>query len=116
MSYIVWGGCRPWQLPKYKGECINMLKVIAACGSGMGSSQIIKMKLEKVFKKLGYQAEIYHTNVGDAKSQANNYDVVFCSESLVGTFNGSKATVIGLKNLLSEAEMTEKIEAANLPK
>lgn len=86
------------------------LKVIAACGSGMGSSQIIKMKLEKAFKKLNVDAEIYHTNVGDAKSQANNYDVVFCSESLVGTFNGVKATVIGLKNLLSEKEMAEKIQ------
>ncbi|MBE6092238.1 MAG: PTS sugar transporter subunit IIB [Selenomonas sp.] len=87
------------------------LKVIAACGSGMGSSQIIKMKLEKVFKKLGLEAEIYHTNVGDAKSQANNYDVVFCSESLVGTFTGTKAKVIGLKNLLAEKEMEEKIKA-----
>ena len=29
-----------------------MLKVIAACGNGMGSSQIIKMKIEKIFKKL----------------------------------------------------------------
>ena len=66
------------------------------------------------FKKLGIDADIYHTNVGDAKSQANNYDVVFCSDSLVGNFGGSKATVIGLKNLLSEAEMTEKIQAAGL--
>lgn len=86
------------------------LKVIAACGSGMGSSQMIKMKLEKVFKKLEIDAEIYHTNVGDAKSQANNYDVVFCSESLLGTFKDVKATVIGLKNLLSEKEMTDKIQ------
>jgi galactitol-specific phosphotransferase system IIB component len=51
------------------------------------------------------------TNVGDAKSQANNYDVVFCSESLVGTFTGTKAKVIGLKNLLAEKEMEEKIKA-----
>ena len=56
-----------------------MLKVIAACGSGMGSSQLIKMKLEKVFKNLGIEASIYHTNVGDAKSQASTYDVVVCS-------------------------------------
>ena len=87
------------------------LRVIAACGSGMGSSQIIKMKLEKVFKKLGLEAEIYHTNVGDAKSQADNFDVVFCSESLVGTFTGKKAKIIGLKNLLAEKEMEEKIKA-----
>lgn len=87
-----------------------MLKIIAACGSGMGSSQIIKMKLDKVMKKLNLQADVYHTNVGDAKSQANNYDVVICSESLVGTFTGTKTVVIGLKNLLSEKEMTEKIQ------
>lgn len=89
-----------------------MLKVIAACGSGMGSSQIIKMKLEKVFKKLGIDASIYHTNVGDAKSQAANYDVVVCSESLIGTFTNVSAkgiTVIGLKNLLSEKEIEEKV-------
>lgn len=89
-----------------------MLKVIAACGSGMGSSQIIKMKLEKVFKKLGIEASIYHTNVGDAKSQAANYDVVVCSASLIGTFSGAVAkgiTVIGLKNLLSEKEIEEKV-------
>lgn len=91
-----------------------MLKIIAACGSGMGSSQIIKMKLDQTLKKLNIQAEVYHTNVGDAKSQANNYDVVICSESLVGTFAGVKAKVIGLKNLLSNAEMEEKIKAAGL--
>ena len=99
-----------------KGACRDMLKVIAACGSGMGSSQIIKMKLEKVFKKLGIEATIFHTNIGDAKSQAANYDVVVCSESLVGTFAnvGKKTKIIGLKNLLSEKEITEKVEAAQL--
>lgn len=88
-----------------------MLKVIAACGSGMGSSQLIKMNLEKVFKKLGIEASIYHTNVGDAKSQASNYDVVVCSEALVSTFANVRSgiIVIGLKNLLSVPEMTEKI-------
>jgi len=91
-----------------------MLKVIAACGSGMGSSQIIKMKLEKVFKKLGIEANIYHTNIGDAKSQAANYDVVVCSDSLIGTFANAaakKVIVIGLKNLLSEKEIEEKVLA-----
>ena len=38
-----------------------MLKVIAACGSGMGSSQIIKMKITKVFKKLGIDVTIQHS-------------------------------------------------------
>ena len=60
-----------------------MLKVIAACGNGMGSSQIIKMKIEKIFKNLNIPVSIHHTSIG--------------------------TIVIGLKNLLSEKEIEEKI-------
>lgn len=90
-----------------------MLKVIAACGSGMGSSQIIKMKIEKIFRKLKIQASIHHTSVGTAKSEATSYDVVFCSEALKSNFDRAEAAgtiVIGLKNLLSEKEIEEKIK------
>ena len=37
------------------------MKVLAACGSGMGSSQIIKMKITNVFKKLNIPLEIHCT-------------------------------------------------------
>ena len=90
------------------------LKVIAACGSGMGSSQIIKMKLEKVFKKLGLEAEIYHTNVGDAKSQANNYDVVFCARTFAKTFEGSGTVLLPLKNVMSDKEIEAALKEAGL--
>jgi PTS system ascorbate-specific IIB component len=88
-----------------------MLKVVAACGNGMGSSQIIKMKIAKIFKKLGIEADIHHMSVGEAKTVASTYDVVFCSVSFVDTFNikNNKTKVIGLQNLLSEAEIEAKI-------
>lgn len=90
-----------------------MLRVIAACGSGMGSSQIIKMKIEKIFKKLGIEVKIEHTSIGIAKAQASQYDVVFCPEPFKDTFSGAAAggtIVIGLKNLLSEQEIEDKIK------
>ncbi|MCM8712030.1 PTS sugar transporter subunit IIB [Clostridium sp. SYSU_GA19001] len=89
-----------------------MLKVIAACGNGMGSSQIIKMKIEKIFKKLNIPVHIHHSSVGEAKNQASNYDVVFCSEALKNNFSNAASSgtiVIGLKNLLSEQEIEQKI-------
>jgi ascorbate PTS system EIIB component len=92
-----------------------MLKVIAACGNGMGTSQIIKMKIGKVFKKLNIAVEVGHMSVGEALGQASQYDVVFCSDSLVSTFKaGGKTKIIGLKNLLSEEEMESKIKEAGL--
>jgi len=87
-----------------------MLRILAACGNGMGSSQIIKMKIEKVFKKLGVPVTIDHMSVGDAKSQASSYDVIFCSVTFTDIFKVRGTTkVIGLVNLLSESEIEGKI-------
>ena len=88
------------------------MKVLAACGSGMGSSQIIKMKITNVFKKLNIPLEIHHCAVSEAKTLAPNSDVVVCSNSLLDVFKNvdqSKTKIIGLKNLLSEKEIEEKV-------
>ncbi|MBQ1509089.1 MAG: PTS sugar transporter subunit IIB [Erysipelotrichaceae bacterium] len=96
-----------------------MLKVIAACGNGMGSSQMIKMKITKVFKKLGVDVQVDHTSVGAATSMASSYDAVFVSQAFVKNFESAEkkgTKIVGLKNLLSEAEIEEKIVAAGLDK
>jgi len=88
------------------------MKVLAACGSGMGSSQIIKMKITNVFKKLDIPLEIHHCAVSEAKTLASSYDVVVCSNALLDVFKNvdqSKTKIIGLKNLLSEKEIEEKV-------
>ena len=88
------------------------MKVLAACGSGMGSSQIIKMKITNVFKILNIPFEIHHCAVSEAKTLAPSYDVVVCSNSLLDVFKNvdqSKTKIIGLKNLLSEKEIEEKV-------
>lgn len=88
------------------------MKVLAACGSGMGSSQIIKMKISNVFRKLNIPLEIHHCAIAEAKSLAKSYDVVICSVALTDVFNGvdlGSTKIIGLKNLLSEKEIAEKL-------
>ncbi|PKM67684.1 MAG: PTS ascorbate transporter subunit IIB [Firmicutes bacterium HGW-Firmicutes-2] len=92
---------------------MKMLKVLAACGNGMGSSLIIKMKIEKVLKDMGLDCEVHHASVGQAKSDARNFDLVLVSHMLVNEFsNSGKAKIIGLINLLSEQEIRDKVEAA----
>ena len=88
------------------------IKAIAACGNGMGSSQMIKMKINKVFKRLGIDAEIGHMSVGEAKGVANNYDMIFVSETFTSQFRVGKDT----KVILSEKEIEAKIrEALDMP-
>lgn len=90
-----------------------MLKVLAACGNGMGSSLIIKMKIEQVLKEMGLECEVHHASVGQAKSDAMNYDLVLVSEVFQEDFmNAGNAKVVGLLNLLSDEEIRTKVEAA----
>ncbi len=89
-----------------------MLKVIAACGNGMGSSMMIKMKIEKVLKDMGIECQVFHASVGEAKAQAKDYDLVIVSQMFVSEFeNAGDAKVVGLLNLLSEDEIREKVSA-----
>lgn len=90
-----------------------MLKVLAACGNGMGSSLIIKMKIEKVLKDMGIECEVHHASVGQAKSDARNFDLVLVSQVFAKEFAGAgNAKVVGLLNLLSEDEIRTKVEQA----
>jgi PTS system ascorbate-specific IIB component len=90
-----------------------MLKVLAACGNGMGSSLIIKMKIEKVLKDMGLDCDVHHASVGQAKSDARSYDLVIVSHTLTGEFeNLGNCKVVGLINLLSEEEIREKVTEA----
>lgn len=90
-----------------------MLKVLAACGNGMGSSLIIKMKIEKVLKEMHLECEVHHASVGQAKSDARNYDLVLVSHMLVKEFTQvGNAKIVGLVNLLSDEEIRTKVAAA----
>lgn len=90
-----------------------MLKVLAACGNGMGSSLIIKMKIEKVLKDMGLKCEVHHASVGQAKSDAKNFDLVLVSQVFIKEFaNAGNAKIIGLLNLLSEQEIKDKVNEA----
>ncbi len=90
-----------------------MLKVLAACGNGMGSSLIIKMKIEKVLKELGIDANVHHSSVGQAKTEVNNFDLVIVSNMFVDSFqNAGNTKIIGVVNLLSDEELVTKIKEA----
>ena len=90
------------------------MKVMVACGCGMGSSQMLKMKAEQLFRKLGIPATIEHTSIEFAKSEANKYDVVIINEQFLKDFKKTTAKVIGLKNILSTKEMEEILRSAGV--
>lgn len=88
-----------------------MLKIVVACANGAGSSLMIKFKVEKIMKDLGVTATVHHCAIAEAKSIVPQYDVVVTALNFVKMFDFAKdkVHVIGVKNVLSEQEIKEKI-------
>ncbi len=92
-----------------------MLKVLVACGCGMGSSQMIKQNCITVLNKLGIECTVHHTSIDEAKSTAHDYDLVVVAENFVGSIKpGKHTTIIGLKSILNKKELKQKLIDAGI--
>lgn len=89
----------------------RMLNVLAACGNGMGSSMVIKMKIEKILKELAVaDFKVEYCSVGEAKSQAGGYDIIVASNHLIHELDGrTKGHLLGLDNLMDDIEIKNKL-------
>lgn len=86
-------------------------KILCCCAAGNGCCQLVMLKVKRVYEKLGLQLSIEANTTSVGKAMANKFDVVYCNVSLVKQFDAAiekGAHVIGLKNIMSEAEIEEK--------
>ncbi|MFU2163493.1 PTS sugar transporter subunit IIB [Streptococcus pluranimalium] len=90
-----------------------MIKVLTACGNGMGSSMMIKMKVEKVLGELGVNAvQLVSCSIGEAKTLAASYDIIVASNHLIHELEGrTTGQLVGLDNLMDEQEIKTKLSA-----
>jgi PTS system ascorbate-specific IIB component len=92
------------------------LKIMVTCTNGAGTSLMMKMSVENVAKELGIAVDkIHHCPMAEGKSSAGQYDVVFVPLNFISMFKEAQeggTTVIGLRNVLSAAEVKEKLKAA----
>lgn len=95
-----------------------MLKLLVSCANGAGTSLMMKMSVEKAAKALNLAvSEIHHCALSEGVSSATQYDVVFCPLNFVDMYKNAAAkgvTVLGLRNVLSQAEVEEKLKASGL--
>jgi len=85
----------------------SKLKVMAVCGFGVGSSMILKMKIDEVLKANNIDADVFTADVGSAVSTPCN--IIFTSKELYkGISEKAKVPVIAIKNFTNKQEIEEK--------
>lgn len=89
---------------------MSIKKILAFCGSGLGSSFILEMNIKKALKQLGITGvEVEHTTIDDVVPGAA--DLFVCSADLLP--KAEKAgPAIGMKNMMSMPELTQKLKEA----
>lgn len=89
---------------------MRQIKAQAVCGFGVGSSLLLKMKLDQAFKANNIDASVFAGDVATAAS--TECDVIFTSEELAEALKSrAKVPVIVIQSFVNKVEIEEKAMA-----
>lgn len=83
------------------------MKIAAVCGSGLGTSFMVEMNIQKILKDLGVnEVEVNHYDLGSASPDLAD---VFVVASDLESSTGHLGNVIVLDSIIDMDELTDKI-------
>ncbi|WP_342324271.1 PTS sugar transporter subunit IIB [Kosakonia sp. BYX6] len=85
------------------------MKIMAICGSGLGSSFMVEMNIKKVLKKLNIEAEVEHSDLSSATPGAA--DVFVMAKDIAASASVPENQLVVLNNIIDINELEAKISA-----
>ncbi|AAM23600.1 PTS system ascorbate-specific IIB component [Caldanaerobacter subterraneus subsp. tengcongensis MB4] len=83
------------------------IKIVTACGVGMGSSLILKMMIEDILKELGISAIVEHSDIGSVK--ATGADILVVQTFHKEKVEGDAKVVVAIDDFFNKEKLKEKI-------
>lgn len=95
-----------------------MVSILACCANGTGTSLMMGMTLDKIIRTQGYKiGKTGHCSISEGRTVAEDYTIVLCPMNFVRMFSAAQekgVKVIGLRNVMSQTEMTQKLESCGV--
>lgn len=85
-----------------------MYKALVACRTGMGSSMLLKIKVDQVIKENDYPIVATHSNLDELLSQ--NWDFIVTMSDITDDVKDKVPYCIAIHNLMDKAEIKRGIE------
>ena len=88
------------------------MKIVCACGSGLGSSLMVSMRVKEVLADLGVDAQVEHTDISSLAF--TNPDLCVLGKDVAMTPEAQRMgedKVISLDRILDKEEICEKLKA-----
>lgn len=86
------------------------MKILVCCGSGLGSSFMIQMNVEKVLKEFKVEAEVDHADLSSAMGM--KADIYLGTRDITSQFNSLGGEIVSLNSMLDMNELRTKLEQA----
>lgn len=84
------------------------MKIATLCGMGFGTSMILKLTIEDIFKAEGIKGhQVIPWDLGSFKGQS--VDLVVAPTDMEHHLQGTDFKVVYIKNLVDKAEISEKV-------
>jgi len=84
------------------------MKIMAICGSGLGSSFMVEMNIKKVLKKLNIEAEVEHSDLSSATPGAA--DLFVMAQDIASSASVPAENLVVLKSIIDMAELETKLK------
>lgn len=82
------------------------MRIMLVCGFGLGTSMILKLKLDELLAQQSITATTFCADITTAPGE--QYDILFTSQDFANRFNSVTQPVIVINNFLDSAEIAEK--------
>ncbi|RWR01285.1 PTS mannitol transporter subunit IIB [[Pantoea] beijingensis] len=85
------------------------MKIMAICGSGLGTSFMVEMNIKKVLKKLGIDAEVEHSDLSSATP--GMADLFVMAKDIAASASVPKDQLLVINNIIDINELETKLAA-----
>lgn len=85
------------------------MKIMAICGSGLGSSFMVEMNIKKILKKLNIEAEVEHSDLSCALPGAA--DLFVMAKDIAESARVPAGHLLVLSNIIDLNELETKLRA-----
>ncbi|QLK61962.1 PTS sugar transporter subunit IIB [Rahnella sp. Larv3_ips] len=85
------------------------MKIMAICGSGLGSSFMVEMNIKKVLKKLNIQADVEHSDLSSAIP--GEADLFVMAKDIAASANIPENQLVVITNIVDINELETKLVA-----
>jgi PTS system ascorbate-specific IIB component len=88
------------------------VKIVALCGAGIGTSEILRVNAVRALERLDIEADVSASDVAGVGVAAADAQVILTSPELVSAIGRTNADVVVIENYFDLDEITAKLEIA----